>query len=814
MRLAHQDPDENKLHNKIDDIGSFIRWYCRRIGKEELSKADLEGPAFMMVKGFHENNISLQFQMEECHKLLTNQIDLVNPEGHRIVPDISNPLPLGGPPGQVTIQPQFFFNKDLKYLLTRDKERNKALSISKLKAALYQDFGLEELVPSLWIKSEQVYDISEAYGITYWWFSRKQFYINKHSEPSDRDAVRSHMQILSVISIKTYERYRYNYLREIVLRRADYNDYKISEKDFKSLHPNDFEDLNILHIQGNLDHLPKQDKVNLHNAISLWTRNNVLRKSVEDLQLGIESYQTKLNLEQPNWDASDFPFKEDYIIVFKPRVVTYRDRDDNMKMIRIDEVHKFSDGTLTRIKEKLDFMVKDLKLFKFNKGMKNRKWTEDDKRRSEDFIENIRVKRRFFTMKMEILLEPTSNKLLVGDLCDSTRINLVSTGKKRCYERPHKGVKASANSDIVYFHTSAQDGDPLQDDVRLCLGDDLKKAQDHNQRQYGDEHLDTIYTVENLVSIPSEFEEISDDTCDVPECDESSLIITTFSNPLFDSNDDFTSSDVESLFDEDVSMENFKIYLNPLFEDEEIIPTKLDPHSFTAKSNLIKSLLNRDTLIDSSPKFDYLLEEFSDLIPPRIEKADFDLEEEIHLVKNLSYDNSYPRPPKELNVEISYTILESLSPPLIPVEDSDSHMEEFDLFLASDDLMPSGIEDYDYDSEGDIYFLEELVNNDSLPLLEFESFHFDLSSPRPPPEPPDVEISLIIETDAPVINNVDKLNEDECFNPGGGKINVEVDDSFTFVIQTFLTYLTYLEVSPLLSSTKNEDTIFDPGIST
>ncbi|GJZ94947.1 hypothetical protein Tco_0667150, partial [Tanacetum coccineum] len=51
-------------------------------------------------------------------------------------------------------------------------------------------------------------------------------------------------------------------------------------------------------------------------------------------------------------------------------------------------------------------------------------------------------------------------------------------------------VKASANSDIVYFFTSAQDGDPLQDDVRLCLGDDLKKAQDHNQRQVKDESKD------------------------------------------------------------------------------------------------------------------------------------------------------------------------------------------------------------------------------------------------------------------------------------------------------------------------------------
>ncbi|GKA66670.1 hypothetical protein Tco_0766478 [Tanacetum coccineum] len=104
------------------------------------------------------------------------------------------------------------------------------------------------------------------------------------------------------------------------------------------------------------------------------------QERIEDLQLGVESYQTKLNLEQPNWDASDFLFKEDYTIVNKPRAVIYRDMDDNKKIMRIDEVHKFSDGTLLRIRDKLDFMVKDFRLFKFNK---------DDKRRSEDFIEVI-----------------------------------------------------------------------------------------------------------------------------------------------------------------------------------------------------------------------------------------------------------------------------------------------------------------------------------------------------------------------------------------------------------------------------------------
>ncbi|GKF75822.1 hypothetical protein Tco_0225266, partial [Tanacetum coccineum] len=73
------------------------------------------------------------------------------------------------------------------------------------------------------------------------------------------------------------------------------------------------------------------------------------------------------------------------------------------------------------------------------------------------------------------------------------------------------------------------------------------------------------------------------------------------------------------------------------------------PHHFNAKSDLIESLLNRDTLIISSPKFDSLLEEFSgelshidDLISPGINEADFDPEEEIYLVEKLLYDNSSP----------------------------------------------------------------------------------------------------------------------------------------------------------------------------
>ncbi|GKC56839.1 hypothetical protein Tco_1084437 [Tanacetum coccineum] len=198
----------------------------------------------------------------------------------------------------------------------------------------------------------------------------------------------------------------------------------------------------------------------------------------------------------------------------------------------------------------------------------------------------------------------------------------------------------------------------------------------------------------------------------VPICDN----FTTFSNPLFDADDDFSSSDDESFFDEGVPKE---IYLNPL-SDEEIISTKINMHHFNAESDFIESLLNRGTLIISSPMFDSLLEEFSgelahiDLISPGINEADFDLEEEIHLVEKLLYDNSSPRPPEEFNSKNSDAIIESFSPSPIPVEDSDSLMEEIDLFLTPDELMPPSIENDDYDSEGDILFLEELKNTSNL----------------------------------------------------------------------------------------------------
>nr|GEU44560.1 hypothetical protein [Tanacetum cinerariifolium] len=165
------------------------------------------------------------------------------------------------------------------------------------------------------------------------------------------------MKILSAVSLKTFLSYGYTYLKEIVLCRADYKEYTVSEANFKNMHPNDFKDLYLLHLQGKLSHLSKADKVHLFNAVNLWIRNIVIRQY--------------------------------YTIVHKPTAIIYKDRNNQKKMMRDSDVHKFSDGTLTRILEKLDVMLKDYVLFKFNPGMKHRIFSEDDKRRSQEFIKLI-----------------------------------------------------------------------------------------------------------------------------------------------------------------------------------------------------------------------------------------------------------------------------------------------------------------------------------------------------------------------------------------------------------------------------------------
>ncbi|GJV79086.1 reverse transcriptase domain-containing protein [Tanacetum coccineum] len=224
------------------------------------------------------------------------------------------------------------------------------------------------------------------------------------------------------------------------------------------------------------------------------------------------------------------------------------------------------------------------------------------------------------------------------------------------------------------------------------------------------------------------------------------------------------------------------LYLENLLSDDNIHNLSSDVF-FDHEPQHIKNESDHDTLITFSPKSDPLHHEFVGeviTIPPGIVREHKDyINRRSLLCGNLS----------SRSLENFHTIIESLTTSTTLVEDSDSNREEINICSRLNDSIPPGIES-DFDSEEDI--IDNLLNDDPIP--EYERLTFDM------------------ELDVLVINNVDEINEDECFDPGGSEINVKVDDSFTFVTRTFLPYLTYPEVSPLLSSTENEDTIFDPGI--
>ncbi|GJY28246.1 hypothetical protein Tco_0404013 [Tanacetum coccineum] len=134
------------------------------------------------------------------------------------------------------------------------------------------------------------------------------------------------MRILSVVRIKAYSRYGYDYLSEIVLRRANFQEHKIDEKYFKNLIPSDLNTLNVPPFAtGHLEIIFLGSNITyaIYFWLKLWTRNVVIRNRVEDFQLVIESYQTQMNLTKPGWDAKGFEFKHDYTIIESPRVAVF-----------------------------------------------------------------------------------------------------------------------------------------------------------------------------------------------------------------------------------------------------------------------------------------------------------------------------------------------------------------------------------------------------------------------------------------------------------------------------------------------------------
>ncbi|GKE53503.1 hypothetical protein Tco_1488659 [Tanacetum coccineum] len=105
----------------------------------------------------------------------------------------------------------------------------------------------------------------------------------------------------------------------------------------------------LLLVQGKLTNLILEERFALNVALRMYTRRIVIQERVEDLQLGVESYQKKINLSRPDSYRSDLRKMTPYTAYPDIQGIIYQDDMHRNFLMHTKELHKFSDGTLNYV---------------------------------------------------------------------------------------------------------------------------------------------------------------------------------------------------------------------------------------------------------------------------------------------------------------------------------------------------------------------------------------------------------------------------------------------------------------------------------
>ncbi|GJX17469.1 hypothetical protein Tco_0218301 [Tanacetum coccineum] len=342
------------------------------------------GPAFKLLKGTRSNFAELEYDFEEFYKALSEKLDWENPEGDDYPFDLSKPLPLIKRRKRQRVPFEYFINNGLKYLQGGVSTMTYTTYTTKSKAAQYDLPGIEDMVPNIWSPVKVAYDRYALWGISHWREQRKSFYAYARGIQSRGD-VYSTKRILAVTHVKVMRKHGYGYLEEIVVRRADNVLYRFKEGDFPQLRINDIEDMLILVVQNRLTNLSKDDVADFAIALRMFTRSLVIQKRVEDLQLGVESYQKKINVTKPDTTRPDLRKRHPYTPYKDPQGFIYVDDYKRNMLMRFDELYKFSDGTLTRLLSSLEDITKNIDM----EYLPKRRWSTLEKKRAYFMIKDI-----------------------------------------------------------------------------------------------------------------------------------------------------------------------------------------------------------------------------------------------------------------------------------------------------------------------------------------------------------------------------------------------------------------------------------------
>ncbi|GJX09951.1 hypothetical protein Tco_0199810 [Tanacetum coccineum] len=248
-------------------------------------------------------------------------------------------------------------------LLLDHQEEKYTTSITKHYAAKYYKQGIEDMISDRWSKETHRYIFEALNGIHHW--------------------------IKSVVHAVVKKKWGYGFLTSIVVKRFDDKEYEFSYADLLRLSLNDVEDMYLFQVQDKLHHLPLEFVKYFHNALLLFIRRVIIQNRVEENQLEVESYQKTLNLTKPMMFFEGIDQKTPFLISETHKGVVYLSQHNIKSFMKLSKVNKFCDGTLIKICENLDDMVKRNKLGTGNKWLKGRDWTNMDVEKSNEMVDKI-----------------------------------------------------------------------------------------------------------------------------------------------------------------------------------------------------------------------------------------------------------------------------------------------------------------------------------------------------------------------------------------------------------------------------------------
>nr|GEX92004.1 putative reverse transcriptase domain-containing protein [Tanacetum cinerariifolium] len=296
----------NELMGTTIDFSAYV---MNRLKIDNLTQEILVGRGFNLLKGTCKSFTELEYHFEECYKAVNDTLDWNNPEVHAYPFDLSKPLPLIKDRGRQVVPANYFINNDLEYLKGVSSSRKYTGSTTRTKATKYDNIeGIEDMVPTLRSPVKVAY--------------------NKHAIWGTDDNVL----------------------------------YKFKEGDFLRLNLYDIEDMLLLLVQKKLFNLDIDDRYDLGVAPQMFTRRIVILHRVEDLQLGVESYQKKLNITKLETFRSEIPNIIPYTAYKNPQGILYQEKFQRNRLMRADELYKFYDETLSSVRTVLHDIASSLEI--------------------------------------------------------------------------------------------------------------------------------------------------------------------------------------------------------------------------------------------------------------------------------------------------------------------------------------------------------------------------------------------------------------------------------------------------------------------